>query len=231
MLPTNNVGLFEAILKDFDDNGILQDFILIGSWVLRVYSEHFNNDPQVPIVATQDLDLLVTNPPKVSREVNITKILSKYDLEEASNPWDSNSKFVGPDFEVEFLIPEKGRGESKGRLIKGLGITATPLRYMNFIQDHAEPLDYKGLSIRVPNPAVFVLMKYLLIKKRKKTDTIKIAKDISTAKDLEFFLLDNGKKEDFIFYFKDMSKGWRKDLLLILEANESELFDIFKNMI
>ena len=131
MLPTDNLELFEAILKDFDDNGILQDFILIGSWVLRVYSEHFNNDPQVPIVATQDLDLLVTNPPKVSREVNIAEILSKYDLEEASNPWDSNSKFVGPDFEVEFLIPEKGRGGSKGKPIKGLGITATPLPCRN----------------------------------------------------------------------------------------------------
>ena len=121
MLPTDNLELFEAILKDFDDNGILQDFILIGSWVLRVYSEHFNNDPQVPIVATQDLDLLVTNPPKVSREVNIAEILSKYDLEEASNPWDSNSKFVGPDFEVEFLIPEKVTNGRHG----GAGSTRT----------------------------------------------------------------------------------------------------------
>lgn len=230
MQPTDNVELFEAILKDFDDNGILQDFILIGSWVLRVYSEYFNNDPQVPIVATQDLDLLVTNPPKVSREVNISKILSKYDLEEASNPWDNFSKFVSPDFEVEFLIPEKGRGESKGKPIKGLGITATPLRYMNFVQDHAEPMVYKGYSIRVPNPAVFVLMKFLLIKKRKKADIAKITKDISTAKDLEFFLLDNDKKDDFIFYFKDMPKGWQKNLLPILESNESELFDILKNI-
>ena len=229
MLPTDNVELFEAILKDFDDNGILQDFILIGSWVLRVYSEHFN-DPQVPIVATQDLDLLVTNPPKVSRVVNVAEILIKYDLEEASNPWDNFSKFVSPDFEVEFLIPEKGRGETKGKSIKGLGITATPLRYMNFIQDHAETMIYKGFSVRVPNPAVFVLMKYLLIIKRKKKDLAKIAKDISTAKDLEFFLLDNGRKDDFIFYFMDMSKGWRKDLLPILEANESELFGILRNL-
>lgn len=231
MQPKDNVELFEAILKDFDDNGILQDFILIGSWVLRVYSEHFNNDPQIPIVATQDLDLLVTNPPKVSRVVNITKILSKYDLEEASNPWDSFSKFVSPDFEVEFLIPEKGRGEAKGRLIKGLGITATPLRYMNFIQDYAETMVYKGFSVRVPKPTVFVLMKYLLIKKRKKTDLAKIAKDISTAKDLEFFLLENDWKDDFIFHFEDMPKKWRKDLLVILEANDSDLFEILKSHI
>ncbi|MBN2657728.1 MAG: hypothetical protein JXR86_11765 [Spirochaetales bacterium] len=87
-------------MKDFDDNGILQDFILIGSWVLRVYAEHFA-DPQIPILATQDL---------------------------------------------------------------------------------------------------------------------------------EFFLLDQGKKEDFIFYFHDMPGGWRKDLLPILKANDSELFDILKDV-
>ena len=83
MHQNDNVELFESILKDFNDNGILQDFILIGSWTLRVYSYHFKNGPQVPIVATQDLDLLVTNPPEVSREVDIPELLRKYDLEEA----------------------------------------------------------------------------------------------------------------------------------------------------
>lgn len=229
MSPTDNASLFESILKDFDDNGILQDFILIGSWVLRVYAEHFA-DPRVPIVATQDLDLLLTNPPKVSRKVNVAELLKKYDLEEVSSPLDSYSKFVSPDFEVEFLIPEKGRGETKGKVINGLGITATPLRYMNFIQDYTETMDYKGFSVRVPKPTVFVLMKYLLVKKRKKTDTPKIAKDISTAKDLEFFLLDQSKKDDFIFYFQNMPGGWRKDLLAILEANDSDLFDILKGV-
>jgi len=104
----DNVELFESILKDFNDNGILQDFILIGSWTLRVYSYHFKNDPQVPIVATQDLDLLVTNPPKVSREVDIPELLRKYDLEKAYSCLDGFSKFVSPDFEVEFLYPDNG---------------------------------------------------------------------------------------------------------------------------
>lgn len=225
MLPKDNIEIFEAILKDFDDNGILQDFILIGSWVLRVYSEHFN-DPQVPIVATQDLDLLLTNPPKVSRKVNVADLLKKYELEESSSPWENLSKFVSPDFEVEFLIPEKGRGGTGGKDILELGITATPLRYMNFIQDHAETMNYKGFSIRVPNPAVFVLMKYLLTKKRKKTDTLKIAKDVSTAQNLEFFLLEKGMKEEFIFFFQDMPRGWKKDLVPILEKYGSELCGI-----
>ena len=109
MQQNDNVELFESILKDFDDNGILGDFILIGSWTLRVYSYHFENDPQIPIVATQDLDLLITNPPEVSREVDIPELLRKYDLEEEYSILDRLSKYVSPDFEVEFLYPDKGK--------------------------------------------------------------------------------------------------------------------------
>ena len=92
MQQNNNVELFESILKDFDDNDILGDFILIGSWTLRVYSYHFENDSQIPIVATQDLDLLVTNPPEVSREVDIPELLRKYNLEEEYSILDRLSK-------------------------------------------------------------------------------------------------------------------------------------------
>ncbi len=230
MQQNDNVKLFESILKDFDDNGILGDFILIGSWTLRVYSYHFENDPQIPIVATQDLDLLVTNPPEVSRCVDIPEMLSKYDLEEEHSFLDGLSKFVSPDFEVEFLYPDKGRGTSQGKNIKAFKIIATPLRYMSFIQDNSTMIEYKQFTLRVPIPAVFVLMKYLLVKKRKSGDVDKIAKDISTAKEMEFFLLEKGKEDDFIFYFKKMPKKWRRDLLRILKENESDLVDIFEDI-
>lgn len=228
MSQNDNLELFESILKDFDDNGILQDFILIGSWALRVYAEYFKNDPQVPVVATQDMDFLVTNPPKVSREVDVPELLSKYDLEEQYSPRGDYSKFIGPDFEVEFLYPEKGRGEPTGKKITDLKIIATPLRYMNFIQDYAVTMEYKGHRVRVPEPTVFVLMKYLLTIKRKAEDTAKIAKDLSTAQDLEFFLLDNDYEETFKEHFNDMPKKWRKELMKVLEESESDLVEILK---
>ena len=228
MQQNNNVELFESILKDFDDNGILGYFILIGSWTLRVYSYHFKNDSQIPIVATQDLDLLVSNPTEVSRNVDIPLLLRKYNLEEVYSPLDRLSKFVSPDFEVEFLYPDKGRGSSKGKIINAFKIIATPLRYMSFIQDNSKLMEYKQFSMRVPIPAVFVLMKYLLVKKRKQKDIDKIAKDISTAKDMEFFLLENGKQDDFIFYFNKMPEKWKRDLIKILKEYNSDLVEILK---
>ena len=101
---------------------------------------------------------------------------------------------------------------------------------MSFIQDNSKLMEYKQFSLRVPVPAVFVLMKYLLVKKRKPGDADKITKDISTAKELEFFLLENGKQDDFIFYFKKMPKKWQRDLLKILKENESDLVEVFRDI-
>jgi len=86
---------------------------------------------------------LVTNPPEISREVDIPELLSKYDLEEEHSFLDGFSKFVSPDFEVEFLYPVKGRGTLEGKVIKAFKIIATPLRYMSFIQDNSKLMEYK----------------------------------------------------------------------------------------
>lgn len=229
MLPTDNVKLFKNILNDFNKAGILQDFILIGSWALRVYSQHYDNHPGIPIIATQDLDLLVPNPPKISREVDVGAILAKYELERQYSPRGDLSKFIGVDFEVEFLYAEQGRGESGGKVIKELGIIATPLRYLNFIQNNAEEMEYDSILVKVPNPVVFVLMKYLLVIEREKKNVIKIAKDISTAKELEFFLLEQGRGNEFQYYYTKMPKKWQSKLEGVLKEYGSDLTGIINS--
>ena len=160
MSQVKNVKLFESILGDFHRQGILQSFILIGSWVLRVYAEHYDHNPQIPIVSTQDLDLLVENPPRIKKEVNVAELLEKYELEASFSP------------------------------------------------------------------TAFVLMKYLLIKKRKTVQMLKIQKDISTARDLELFLLEQGYEEDIKLCYHRMPKKWRQSLLSILMENNSELYNL-----
>ncbi len=156
------------------------------------------------------------------------EILGNYGLEEVYSPLGDQSKFVSPDFEVEFLYPEKGKGKNTGKVIDELKIIATPLRYLNFIQSNAVLIRYDGLSVRVPQPVVFVLMKYLLVKKRKKDQALKIAKDIKTAKEFEVFLLDSNCQEKFISYFKAMPGKWQKDILQVLEDNGSDLLPVLK---
>lgn len=224
MLLRDDIDHFDSIVSTLNQHGILQDFILIGSWVLRVYQEYFKHDPEVPILATKDLDFLVTNPPQISNKVNIPALLEKFDLMVVHDPMGNFSKYVGPDFEVEFLYPEKGRGEQTGKYIKEFGITATPLRYLIFIQSYSIPMIYKGFKIVVPRPEVFVLMKYLLSQER--SDREKIEKDIKTAAALETFLLRAKGENGFKTYFNLMPKKWRMKLMKILKTNESDLVPI-----
>ncbi|MCK5737487.1 MAG: hypothetical protein KAH21_13465 [Spirochaetaceae bacterium] len=55
---------------------------------------------------------------------------------------------------------------------------------------------------------------------------IKIAKDISTARELESFLLEFGAQNDFRNRFSIMPGIWRKDLMKVLNEYKSELVNI-----
>lgn len=226
MQPAVSQDLFESILRDFDTAGVLQDFILIGNWALQIYREHFDGDPQIPRVSTLDIDFLLPNPPRIRQPVDIGSILSKHALEEERSIDGKMAKFVGEEFEVEFLIPDKGRGIQGGYPVKELGIIAQPLRYLSFLVDTSETMRYKGMSVRVPEPATFVLMKYLLIIKRTGKYVSKIAKDVRTAEDLGFFLLENGMAERFRLRYREMPQKWQRDLMGILLKYESDLAGI-----
>lgn len=226
MSQPENQSLFESILRDFHRSGVLQDFILIGSWALKVYSENFDDHPLIPTVTTLDIDFLLTNPPKISHKVDIGSILEKYGLEEDFSPLSGLAKFIGEEIEVEFLIPDRGAGIRGGYKVDDLGVVAQPLRYLDFINDHSETMLFRGIPVRVPEPVVFVLMKYLIITRREGQFAAKIPKDVETAKGLEEFLLEREEQDAFRTRFLEMPKGWRKTLRGVLEKYDSELLSL-----
>ncbi|KQC10517.1 MAG: hypothetical protein APR54_11925 [Candidatus Cloacimonas sp. SDB] len=221
----DNYKLFHDILMKFHLTGILENIILIGSWVLPVYKRYFNDSPEIPILRTSDIDFLIPNPPKIGNIVNIPKLLEEYDFEEQFSLLGNHTKFVHPDLEIEFLIPDIGRKSDKSVLISEYKVTAQPLRYLYFIQDHTLKLNYSFVKLIVPEPTVFVLLKFLLTIKRK--DQIKIDKDIATAVELSEFLLKlPDQVEKFEKYFLEMPKIWRRKILNIIEDKSPELYEI-----
>ncbi|MDA3850936.1 MAG: hypothetical protein PF447_06655 [Spirochaetaceae bacterium] len=69
-------------------------------------------------------------------------------------------------------------------------------------------------------------MKYLLFIERTGIYAEKIPKDIKTARDMEFFLLDQGAQENFRRYFYAMPKPWQIKLMNVLREHDSELVDV-----
>ncbi|MCK4695669.1 MAG: hypothetical protein KAT74_07890 [Candidatus Cloacimonetes bacterium] len=73
----NNNDLFHKILIEFHSKGVLNNVILIGSWVLPIYRHYFSNTPEIPILRTADVDFLIHNPPKISTKIDIPKSWQK----------------------------------------------------------------------------------------------------------------------------------------------------------
>ena len=168
---------------------------------------------------------LFLNPPNITNKIDVPEILKDFDFEEQFSLIGGYTKFVHPDLEIEFLIPEIGRSKNKAVLIRELKVTAQPLRYLYFIQNHILTINYNDIKIRVPEPTVFALFKFLLTIKRKDSD--KIRKDLMTAVELTDFLLTKPDQvEKFRDIYSKMHKSWQRKLDKIIKDNNSDLYDI-----
>lgn len=205
-------NLFLQVIRRFDEAGILQDVVLIGSWVLPIYRTYFDNSPEVPVLRTTDVDFLVGMPPRVSSELDVPAALEQLGFTPQWSIGGRFCKYAHPDMEVEFLIPELGRGSNDAIPVEKLHLSAQPLRYLSLAYDHTMIVQYHGHAVRVPEPEAFVLLKLLVIPRRK--DRAKAAKDAETARDLgEFLLVRHDRTKRMKEIFRSLPEGWKKTIV------------------
>lgn len=220
---TENSDLFLNILTKLYESGALDSLMLIGGWCLHFYQLYFENNPDVPVLRTFDVDFLVPRPPKIKKEVDIPTILEELGFDREYSMLGECDKYVNPDMEVEFLVPEFGKGGEPSLAIPKLHIKAVQLRYLNLLQAHPLKLEYHNLSVTVPEPAAFALHKYILSSIRHKT-SLKPEKDFETAQELSSFLLSrNDQRLKLKMVYAGMLKKWQKKLNSIIQDSHQEL--------
>jgi hypothetical protein len=216
--------LFFRILAELDAAGVLQQIVLIGSWVLPVYRSFFGENPEIPLLRTTDIDFLVGNPPRITTLCDVPKILAGLGFETEWAAHGGYCKYVHPEMEVEFLIPEIGRGSDRSVSVKVLNVQAQSLRYLSMAYDYSMVADYRGLKIRVPDPEAFILLKILVIPRRK--DKVKVEKDTYTVRALGGFLLSRpDRKEKLLNLFRHLPKSWQKTILQTSSDRFPEIYD------
>jgi hypothetical protein len=104
-------NLFLAVLKELDKSGALEDIILIGSWCQYFYRIYFGDAFRIPAVRTMDIDFLIPNPPRIKKDINVPEILRALDFIPAHDYPAGYTKYVHPELELDFLIPDLGRGK------------------------------------------------------------------------------------------------------------------------
>ena len=221
--------LFLTILIRLDKAEVLRDIILIGGWCPLVYKEYFGNPVEISMQRTADLDLMVPNPPRIHKDVDVSLILEELGFDRKVSLLDGYEKYVHPDLEVEFLTPERGRGIGKPYSVDKLHINAQGLRYLDLIQSHTMKTSYNGISINVPEPAAYVLHKFIVSNRRKKP--FKREKDIETARQLGEYLLDQeSQKNKMREIYLSMSEKWKKDLIKIVKGASEKIYTFLNSI-
>ena len=133
-------------------------------------------------------------------------------------------KLNHPDLTVEFLVPERGRGTNFPYKIPQLGINAVSLRFLDFLASNTIKVNFEGLEIIVPHPAVYALHKFIIFKRRLKAD--KHDRDIEGALRVFHELIKNKDQVLIRHFFEKMHRKWQAVIIKNLKAiGENDIVD------
>ena len=217
------------VLRRFHETGVLSDLMLIGSWCLHFYRFYFENPYTLPAFRTLDVDFLVPNPKQIKKEVDLSAILKQEGFIPVFNRSSGIVKYDHPELEVEFLIPELGRGDDRPREINKLHIQAQALRYLTLLLVHPCVVSCQGLQIKVPEPAAFAVHK--LIVSARRPGKVKQQSDLETAVGLLEFLHTRPNEVARVkSILKSLPKKWLKATLSISEKYFPRLNETAKSI-
>ena len=169
---------FGAVIAALDEAGILADIVLVGGWAQFLYRRYFNNPPELSALRTLDIDLLFTRPPKHASCGPLLETFAPLGFRKEISA-EGFMKFVSREMEIDFLIPDRGKGDQVPYLIPDLAISAQSLRYMDMLLEDTIPVIYEGHRIMVPDPIRFCFHK-LIVSDRRDSST-KREKDLTTG--------------------------------------------------
>jgi hypothetical protein len=206
---------FVGLLKEFQQKGALEHLVLIGSWCLPVYREHY----PIPRFAftTSDVDFSIHRPWDLRRSAGIAlqDSLTKLGYVPKSGILSKAEKYIpAPDSEanslsIEFLC-EPGRNTVEPYHLPGLGIVANPVPYQKVLLANSITLIYRKIPVQLPQPAIWAIHKIAISQLRKGRDSeLKMIKDMDNA-----LVILNWLGKEKILHEADHCKGKFKKLFL-----------------
>lgn len=109
---------------------------------------------------------------------------------------------------VDFLTPLFGRDSAEPVFLPSLGVSAHPLRFLDYLIEHptqAVLVASSGILVNVPDPARFAFHKLWLAGGRSVAEQTKAAKDVRQAGDVLEVLLED-RPGDVLLAWKSLSR-------------------------
>jgi len=208
-----------VILKDLQDADVLKHVVLVGSWCQEFYRHQFENSFEIPVTRTMDADILVPRRLKLEHPVNLHELFSKRGFVIKTRSNTGFAKFIHRELTFEFLTDAGAKPDETHYPIKDLNIVAQELHFMGIPLAYSMIVQYKDLTLRIPEPEAFALHKLIVSQRRLKPE--KREKDIATAKGM--FLFFKGKEHHIKRLHQiigEMPKGWQKKIVEALKATD-----------
>lgn len=211
--------LLFKVLEKFSKEGILDSFVLIGSWCVYFYKEYYKGLEDIGTLRTRDMDLLVPLPLKFKGKKDIAELLKDFGFIVSFKGTEGYLKLLHSELILEFIVPERGRGSDKPHNLPQLGINAEGLRFMDMLTENTILIDVNGVKVHVPHPVSFAFHKILVSTKRR--DNSKKEKDIVSATNILINLVKAREVAPIKGIFSSLHTSWQKQIIRILKENDS----------
>jgi hypothetical protein len=209
------INSVRQILQVFERHGLWEAGVeLVGSWCFYLYQQHL--DVKSYPLKTQDIDFLIPDPYRGKKHVDLVQEFERLGFQK-DHRYDGAVYLWNAELRIEFLVPEKGRGTNKAKLIKSLGIRAIPLRFVNMLLEHPITLREGRINVTVPNPAAFCLHKLLIGNRRGAAE--KRLKDFEQA----LAVIPAVKLSQLRTLYRELPKTWQRGVLRALERAAQDL--------
>jgi hypothetical protein len=99
----------------------------------------------------------------------------------------------GKELKVDLLTPMIGKPSNKSIFLKSLNVSATPLRFLEFLLEDVQPavvVARAGILLNIPSPARYALHKLVISQRREAGKHLKSKKDIGQAEQLLSILIE-----------------------------------------
>jgi hypothetical protein len=214
--------LFFSLLTLFKKLGLLDDFILVGAWCMPYYRAHFGEGYPEQATRPTELDFLITNPKKPRPQLDVPAALEELGFQ--TQHAIGGTKYINGDLELAFLAANKGKAEEEAFQVRPLQLGAMTMRYLDFLQEHAIEVTHGGFKLSVPEPAAFVLQKFLINPRRSKSMQ---AKDLETISGLTAYLLTQEKETARMRELFDTLPGsLKKTVLGAADKHAPDLYEV-----
>jgi len=220
LVTNEQQAIFDKVVGIINDCDMNSHLLIIGSWAEYLYQKNnVLSSSYNSTMRTRDIDFLIKNKNIPNHKTGfVEKMENAGFLLETSRGKEIN-RFIEPKsgMEVEFLIQEKGKGQSGGHKIASLGLTVEGLRHLDILQANPHKLEHNGSYILVPSPESYVLHK-LIINKDRQDD--KKSKDMEAVINILRHIAENPLKcASFESLKETLSKNEKKSLENIISSS------------